>query len=152
MTMALLAGSAVVLTRLAAASEPVVQLTPAQSRYMEGCGGCHGIQGISSKEHVPDLLNSVGRFLCTPAGREYIVRLPNVAFADADDRLLADVMNFIVFGFGGASTPVGAPPYTASEVGALRRQPLKNRQLVIMRAAILADADNKCDARMRAAR
>jgi hypothetical protein len=115
-----------------------------QSHYLESCGGCHGIDGISSQQHVPALRGSVGQFLCTTAGREYLVRLPNVAFADVNDQVLADLMNFVVFGLGGASTPVGTKPYSREEVAALRRQPLKNRPLADMRAMILADAIVRC--------
>lgn len=126
------------------ADESEVRLTAAQSRYMEDCGGCHGIQGSSARNEIPELRGSVGWFLCSQAGREYIVRLPNVAFANADDQLLADVMNFVVFGFGEASVPAGAIPYTAREVGELRRKPLKNEPLQRMRTAILTDAMSRC--------
>lgn len=121
-----------------------MRLTAAQSRYLEDCGGCHGIQGISSKPDIPELRGFVGWFLCTPAGREYIVRLPNVAFAAADDELLADVMNMVVFGFGAESVPSWAVPYTASEVAQLRRKPLKNEPLARMRELILEDAMSRC--------
>jgi hypothetical protein len=128
----------------AAANDAPVQLTPAQSGYLESCGGCHGIQGTASKKDVPQLRSEVGRFLCTAAGREYIVRLPNVAFADMSDRLLADVMNFVVFDLGGASAPRGAAAYSVAEVAGLRRRPLKNAPLARMRANILADARLRC--------
>jgi hypothetical protein len=111
---------------------------------MEGCGGCHGILGSSWKKDIPELRGEVGRFLCTTAGREYLVRLPNVAFADMDDRLLADVMNYVVFDLGGSSAPANAVPYTAREVAALRRMPLKNTQLARMRESILADVAARC--------
>lgn len=145
-----LASSLAILTGICAVSLPAssgdapVQLTPAQSGYMEGCGGCHGILGASSKKDVPQLRGEVGTFLCTAAGREYIVRLPNVAFADMSDRLLAEVMNFVVFDLGGTSVPRGAAPYSAAEVAELRRRPLKNAPLAQMRAGILAEARLRC--------
>jgi hypothetical protein len=111
---------------------------------MEGCGGCHGILGIASKKDVPQLRGEVGAFLCTAAGREYIVRLPNVAFANMSDRLLAEVMNFVVFDLGGISAPRGAAPYSAAEVAELRRRPLKNAPLARIRTGILADARQRC--------
>lgn len=131
-------------TATTATADSSVPLSPAQSRYLEGCGGCHGIQGVSSRKDVPELRAAVGTFLCTPAGREYLIRLPNVAFANMDDRMLADVMNFVVFGLGGDSVPRDAIPYSTREVAALRRRPLKNQQLAQMRAAILADAIERC--------
>ena len=144
MSLAILIGIWAV-TLPASGSEAPVQLTPAQSGYMESCGGCHGILGIASKKDVPQLRDEVGAFLCTAAGREYIVRLPNVAFANMSDRLLAEVMNFVVFDLGGASVPRGAAPYSAAEVAELRRRPLKNAPLAQMRTGILADAHLRCD-------
>ena len=88
----------------------------------------------------------VGRFLCTRASREYIVRLPNVAFAAVDDQTLAELLNFMVFRLGGPSTPAGAPPYTRDEVGRLRREPLKNQPLDKLRLAVLWDAATQCAA------
>lgn len=122
----------------------LVAMSPAQSHYLEGCGGCHGIQGISAERDIPQLRGRVGRFLCTRAGREYLVRLPNVAFADMDDQLLADVMNFVVFRIGERSAPVQATAYSASEIASLRRRPLKNAELAQLRATILADAARQC--------
>lgn len=147
---AALAGAAALATALivvAVAEGAAVRYTPAQSLYLEGCGGCHGILGSSSEKDIPELRGEVGWFLCTPAGREYIIRLPNVAFAAADDQALADMMNFVVFSLGGSSTPVGAAPYTAGEVGVLRRQPLKNQPLAQMRDTILADVARHCERR-----
>jgi hypothetical protein len=46
-------------------------------------------------------------------------------------------MNFVVFGIGGDSAPRSATPYTAAEVGDLRRSPLKNRDIGRIRAEIL---------------
>lgn len=124
-----------------------VRYTPAQSLYIEGCGGCHGILGSSSIKHIPELRGAVGWFMCTPEGREYIVRLPNVAFAAVDDVQLADMMNFVVFNLGAGSVPQGTAPYSAKEVGSLRRRPLKNQPLAQMRTAILANAVKQCERR-----
>lgn len=145
-SVAALFGAAMLCAALAVASEGTpVKFTPAQSLYLEGCGGCHGILGSSSKPDIPELREAVGWFMCTAAGRDYIVRLPNVAFAAADDKALADMMNFVVFGLGGDSVPAGVAPYSAEEVGALRRQPLKNQPLAQMRDVILADVARSCE-------
>ena len=139
------------LTWADAMAGPAPQMSPAQSHYLEGCGGCHGIQGTSSKQEIPQLRGLVGRYLCTTAGREYLVRLPNVAFADLDDELLAQVMNFVVFRLGDGSAPANAVAYSPREVAALRRKPLKNRQLAQLRATVLADAIAQCQRRAEAA-
>lgn len=130
----------------AALAGPPVPIAAGQSHYLESCGGCHGIEGVSSPGDIPELRGTVGRFLCTRAGREYIVRLPNVAFAAVDDQTLAELLNFMVFRLGGPSTPASAPPYTKAEVGRLRREPLKNQPLDKLRLAVLWDAASQCAA------
>jgi hypothetical protein len=117
-----------------------------QAHYYEGCGGCHGLDGVSARREIPVLRDSVGAFLCSAEGRRYIVRLPNVAFANMDDRTLAETMNFVVFELGRGSVPAGAKPYTAEEVGSLRRIPLKNQPLAQLRAAVLAQGSAPCRA------
>jgi hypothetical protein len=133
----------------AVTGEPA-KIPAGESNYLESCGGCHGIEGTSSPRDIPELRGTVGRFLCSKAGREYVVRLPNVAFAAVDDRTLAELLNFMVFRLGGASTPAGARRYTASEVGRLRREPLKNQSLEKLRSTILADAAIACSSDTRA--
>ena len=63
----------------------ITQLNDVQSIYLQHCGGCHGVQGISAPREVPDLRGQVGSFLCTADGRAYLVRLPNVALAPVSD-------------------------------------------------------------------
>lgn len=120
------------------------QLSSGQSHYLESCGGCHGIQGVSTPRYVPELRGSVGRFLCSGAGRQYLVRLPNVAFAAVDDQALTDLLNFMVFQLGGASTPAAAKPYSRVEVAQLRRKPFKSQSLQHLRTAALAETNSRC--------
>lgn len=130
----------VLLALRAVVAAPPSALSPAQSAYLENCGGCHGIQGSSAREEIPELSGRVGAFMRTPEGRAYLVQLPDVAFANLSDETLAEVMNFVVFAIGGPSAPRGAAPYTAVEVRDLRRNPLKNRDLGRIRAEILASS------------
>ncbi len=123
---------------------PVPTLTAGETHYMQSCGGCHGILGSSARGNVPELRGNVGRLMCTQAGREYIVRLPNVAFAGVDDSVLAEVLNYVIFSFGDASLPQDVKPYTAEEVGKLRREPNKNTNLWNLRQAIMAQTDPDC--------
>jgi hypothetical protein len=109
------------------------------SNYMLGCGGCHGIEGVSNPELVPELRGQVGYFLATRQGREYLVRLPNVAFYAVSDRELADVLNYMVFTIGGKGIPTSAKPYTASEVGSLRKAPLTEVSLIDYRNTLVED-------------
>lgn len=120
-----------VLAPLAGAVEPVSipVFTKVQSDYLLACGGCHGENGVSNSRLVPDLAGQVGHFLRTAEGRDYLVRLPNVAAAALDDASLADVLNFMVWDIGGASTAATDPRFTAAEVSVLRKQPLNDVNL-----------------------
>lgn len=122
---------------------PVIGATP--GAYLLYCGGCHGINGHSSDAAVPSLKGQVDAFLCLPEGREYIVRLPNVAFAPLSDAQLAELMNFVV-ALGQTRTGKGDPPYTAAEVGALRRKPLLGQPVAGYRRALVTRLVETCGA------
>jgi hypothetical protein len=128
-----------------AAAQTLPELTTAQSDYVEHCSGCHGMQGNSAPADIPVLRGRVGYYMCTPEGRDYLIRLPNVAFsAIADDQELAEMMNFVVFGLGGASAPKNAKPFTGPEVARLRRQALATESLSAVRARIVDGLIRKC--------
>jgi hypothetical protein len=122
-----------------AEAEPALPLlTAPQSDYVEHCSGCHGMQGNSAPAEIPVLRDRVGYFMCTREGRDYLIRLPNVAYsAIGDNQELADMMNFVVFGLGGASAPRTAKPFTAAEVARLRRDALATQSLIAARAKIV---------------
>lgn len=119
--------------------DPSLRLGMAQSNYLLGCGGCHGTEGRSNSKLVPDLKNQVGYFLTIPAGRQYLVRLPNVAFYTASNAELAAMLNYMVFELGGEGVPAGAKPYTAAEVAGLRKSPLTEVSLVAFRASLVEE-------------
>ena len=124
---------------IARAEPELPRLTTPQSDYVEHCSGCHGMQGNSAPAEIPVLRNRIGYFMCTPEGRDYLIRLPNVSYsAITDNQELADMMNFIVFGLGGSSAPKNARPFTATEVGRLRRDPLATTSLVAARARVVS--------------
>jgi hypothetical protein len=104
-----------------------------RAHYLLSCGGCHGIDGVSNSTLVPDLKGQVGFFLNLPEGRDYVARLPNVAFSITTDEALTGLLNYVVFTLGGASVPRGAKPYTVREVSLLRRKPLTEVSLAQMR-------------------
>lgn len=104
--------------------------------YARNCQGCHGHEGVSVDE-VPDLRAQVGRFLHTPAGRDYIVRVPGVAFALIDDAELALTLNWTLQTFSASELPEGWQPFDADEVGRLRRQPVTN--IATERAAVVSE-------------
>jgi mono/diheme cytochrome c family protein len=98
--------------------------------YALNCQGCHRADGSGTPGSVPALAGSVGRFLRVPGGRQYLVRVPGVAQAPLDDAALAAVLNWILARFGGDDAPRDVVPYTAAEVGPLRRSPLTDVERV----------------------
>jgi cytochrome c553 len=133
------------------AAEPTVsrpdlpQIAPVPGAYLLYCGGCHGINGHSSDAAVPGLKGQVDAFLCLPSGREYLIRLPNVALAPLGDAQLAALMNFVV-GLGGTRAGKSDPPYTATEVGALRRRPLLGQPIAGYRRQLVSQLVRDCGA------
>ncbi|OHT21837.1 hypothetical protein [Edaphosphingomonas haloaromaticamans] len=121
-------------------------LNPAQSQFLLRCGGCHGTTGLSPPKSVPVLRGRAGWFLCTPEGREYIVRVPNVARALLDDARLAAVLNFVAFDLGEGSAPHGAEPFTGEEVRAIRARPLTDVPLLAHRRQVVNDLIRRCGA------
>ena len=103
------------------------------------------MQGNSAPAEIPVLRDRVGYFMCTREGRDYLIRLPNVAYsAIGDNQELADMMNFVVFGLGGASAPKSAKPFTAVEVAKLRSRALATQSLIAARAEIVDKMVGSC--------
>ena len=127
-------------------SAAIPEINHTVSNYLQSCGGCHGIQGRSAIGLVPQLRDRVGWFLCTPQGRDFIVQLPDVAFAGVSDQELADVLNFMMFDLGGASTPKDAKPYSAAEVKQLRENTPLRTGLRARRQAVVNELVKNCGA------
>lgn len=99
--------------------------SPVQTAYMLGCQGCHLEDGRGFPQRgVPALNGFVGNFLKVPGGREYLVRVPGAAQSELSDERLADVLNWMLRTFSPAQLPAHFTPYTAAEVGRLRKSPL----------------------------
>src|SRR5213595_341933 len=79
--------------------------------YALNCQGCHRADGAATPGSVPALAGSVGKFL----------RVPGVAQAPLDDAATAAVLNWVLERFGRDDTPADFAPYTAAELGRLRR-------------------------------
>jgi len=96
-----------------------------QAAYMLGCQGCHLEDGRGFPQRgVPALNGFVGNLLKVPGGREYLVRVPGAAQSELSDERLADVLNWMLRTFSPAQLPADFMPYTAPEVGRLRKSPL----------------------------
>ena len=140
-----LAAALLLAPTVAYAELPLPALTAPQSDYVEHCSGCHGMQGNSAPAEIPVLRDRVGYFMCTKEGREYLIRLPNVAYsAISDNQQLADMMNFVVFGLGGSSAPRDAKPFTAAEVARLRTRALATQSLIAARAEVVGKMATRC--------
>ena len=148
----LVAGLITLITAVALAAVPRAKpaqsptpLPAAQVAYLTSCGGCHGIEGRSAPGSVPTLRGLTGSFLCTPQGRDFIIRLPDVALTQLSDRRLTEVMNFVVFDLG---APVAggekASLYTVAEVARLRHHPLTDTGLTAYRNQVVAGLASRC--------
>lgn len=129
------------------AGHAVSHLTAVQVAYLTSCGGCHGVEGVSAPRSVPTLRHLTGSFLCTRQGRQFLVRLPDVALSSLSDRMLTRVMNWVVFDLGApASVGRGAHPYTVAEVTRLRHEPLTQTGLTRYRNQVVARLQRQCAA------
>ncbi|MBS4074020.1 hypothetical protein KGY14_02315 [Ameyamaea chiangmaiensis] len=140
----LLAASAFHAARAEAPRPTLPVLTHAPANYLLGCGGCHGIGGMSRQGTVPDLRGQAGYFLCTDSGRRYVLRLPNVAFANLTTPQLTELMNYVMFTLGAGSAPKGARPFTEAEVEAARHEPFGAVSLQAYRADVVRDVTTAC--------
>jgi cytochrome c553 len=88
------------------------------------CMGCHGAQAEGVPGKVPPLAHALGRFMRTPAGRNYILRVPGAANSALSDAQLAAVLNWLAQQFNSDELAADVPMFTAAEVTALRHIPL----------------------------
>jgi mono/diheme cytochrome c family protein len=130
--------SALVATLLALGAGAAGAYTP-EVEFVLNCQGCHRADGSGTPGSVPALADSVARFLAAPGGRAYLVQVPGVAQAPLDDAALAGVVNWMLARFDKQHLPQDFRPYTAEEIGRLRRAPLVDVDKV--RAALLAEID-----------
>ena len=122
---------------------------PPKAAYLERCGGCHGVDGLSAQGLVPTLKGSAGYFLCDERTRSYVESLPNVAFAQISDDELAGLLNYVAYSIGGRSAPTAAQPFTADEVGRFRRRPLTIPNLTAFRRKVVSHLIARCGAPAR---
>ena len=109
--------------------------------YQLNCQGCHLSDGAGTPGSVPRLADSVARFLAVPGGRDYLARVPGVAQAPLDDTATAGVLNYILEHFDHAHVPADFVPYTAEEIGALRKRPLTDVEKV--RQGLIATLEHR---------
>ncbi len=110
--------------------------SPPEVDYLLHCQGCHLPDGSGKPGAVPSLVDSMGRFLEVPGGREFLVRVPGSAQAALDDAALAELLNWMIRRFGPTRVAADFEAYAAPEVGRLRREPLTD--VAATRRALLA--------------
>ena len=96
----------------------------AHQNYLLNCQGCHLPDAIGSPGLVPKMKGFIGNFLRVAGGREFIIRVPGAASAPISDEELAELMNWLLEKYSKDQLPDDFKPYTAAEVGKLRKHPL----------------------------
>ena len=96
----------------------------ARVNYALHCQGCHLADGRETPGLVHRLQGTVGLLARTPAGREYLVRLPNVASVPLDDRELAALLDWVVLRFAESRPGENPAPFSVEEIAPRRGRPL----------------------------
>jgi cytochrome c553 len=96
---------------------------PAQD-YMLYCMGCHGAQAQGVAGKVPPLARALGRFMRSPEGRNYVLRVPGAANSVLSDTQLAAVLNWVAASFDAGDLAREVPWFTPQEVTQSRHVPL----------------------------
>ena len=113
--------------------------------YMLHCGGCHLADGRGNPPEVPSLRDDLGRILQVEGGRDYIVRVPGAAQAPVSNQAVADILNWILTEFNGATLGAEFSALSAQEVAAARERvladPLKYRRQIWQRYLALSQRD-----------
>jgi len=120
-----LSGAVLVLVAGAVAADP-------RADYLMHCAGCHLVDGRGSPPEVPSLAGPLGYIAASPAGRDYLARVPGAAQAPISDEALAAVLNWVLLEFNRETLPAGFRPLRGGEVRRSRAQvladPVKRRR------------------------
>jgi len=109
----------------------------AKVNWALNCQGCHQADATGSAGGAPNMAGVISLFLGVEGGREYLARVPGVAHAPLDDSQLAEVLNWSLQVFDADHIPEDFVPYTAQEIGRLRRNPLIS-EASIMREELMS--------------
>jgi hypothetical protein len=86
--------------------------------------GCHGPEAEGVPGKVPPLAHALGLYMRTPAGRNYVLRVPGAANSALSDEQLAGVLNWLGKTFSAGELSNDVPLFTTAEVTGVRRTPL----------------------------
>jgi len=110
-----------------------------RGNYLMHCAGCHLVDASGVPPLVPSLAGPLGRIAASPAGRDYIARVPGAAQAPLSDAELAAVLNWLLTEYNGDSLPADFRPLDAAEVGRSRSRVLADPMK--LRRELWPDAD-----------
>jgi len=95
-----------------------------RSDYLMHCAGCHLADGSGLPPEVPSLAGPLGRIVSSPAGRDYVARVPGAAQAPLSDEALAAVLNWLLLEFNRATLPTNFQALRPGEVARSRARVL----------------------------
>lgn len=101
---------------------PAAAGRPPAEQYRLHCSGCHGADGAGVPGWIPSL-RGLAHLAGLPGGRAYLARVPGVAQAPVSDAELAGLLDWVLRELSPGPPPA---PYSAREVGELRRRPLRD--------------------------
>lgn len=110
---------------------------PMQTLYTLNCSGCHGNEGLGVPEVGIPNLNDAGRYVGTPLGRQYLIKVPGLSQSRLDNATAAKLLNWILYKFSSDRIPADFQAYTTEEVTQFRSQIASDAET--QRAAILAE-------------
>ena len=119
-----LAGAVLACAAASAVADP-------RADYLMHCAGCHLADASGVAPYVPSLAGTLGRIAASPAGRDYLARVPGAAQTPLSDAELAGVLNWLLLEYNRDTLPPGFRPLSAAEVAKSRARvladPLKLR-------------------------
>jgi len=95
-----------------------------RSDYLMHCAGCHLADARGLPPEVPSLAGPLGRIVSSPAGRDYIARVPGAAQAPLSNEALAAVLNWLLLEFNRATLPADFQALRPAEVARSRSRVL----------------------------
>ena len=95
--------------------------------YVLRCLGCHLQDGTGlPAAGIPDFVGKVGVFTGSDEARRYLLHVPGVINSGLTDGETANLLNYIMETYAGASLPKSYMPFTAEEVALLKSQDVGN--------------------------
>ena len=102
-------------------SGPTVHADSPMFNFLQHCVGCHQADGSGLPPEVPNLRKDFGYLIGSPAGRNFMTRVPGVVGAPLPASDVARLVNWMVSSF---YPGVAFEPFTEAEILAGRERPL----------------------------